>query len=161
MNDKIFHWCELIDKNKDQGSSADFTVRYCGRTSGSPWDRHRRDVTRSVQHKSWFYRFLSLTMNVFPHIIAETEVDTVIDATGSADLLADALDLREQVPIALFGVGVLNMQSGGLNVVVPLTQKDHTTFLTLHTKTATRLQNTRPCSEEMKSLVEKYGDRIR
>jgi hypothetical protein len=161
MNDKIFHWCELIDKNKDQGSSADFTVRYCGRTSGSPWDRHRRDVTRSVQHKSWFYRFLSLTMNVFPHIIAETEVDTVIDATGSADLLADALDLREQVLIALFGVGVLNMQSGGLNVVVPLTQKDHTTFLTLHTKTATRLQNTRPCSEEMKSLVEKYGDRIR
>jgi hypothetical protein len=161
MNDKIFYWLELADSLKNDEEHTQWTVRYAGRTEKSPWSRHAQDMVASSKPKTWFGRFLKVTQQEYPHIIANVEFDIVTNATASTNLSSEVSNLREQLLILLFGIGVVNMQAGGLDVVTPFTEDDQNTFLYLKTNTRNLLRGLQPCPEDIQELVQDYLNRIR
>jgi hypothetical protein len=162
MNDKMYLWLEMAQQaNQANTGNVTWTIRYCGRTEGSPYKRHIIDMKRAATKPTWFSKFLDVTQTELPHIIQDVEIDIVSRATATAALSDELVDLREKVLIALFGVGVVNMQLGGLNVILPRNQDDVKTFLSLGTKTRKRLQSLQDCPEEMKASIGAYGQAIK
>ena len=163
MNDKLFYWLELADSVEEaKRMHTRWTVRYCGMTSGRAWSRHTQDISHaSGKSNTWFGRFLKVTKEEYPEIIDNVQVDVVTGATSGSTLSAVSSDLREQLLISLFGLGVVNAQAGGGDVISPMNTGDEDAFLTLRTKTSSLLQLLQPCSEDVEESIETYVDRAR
>jgi hypothetical protein len=161
MNDKLFHWLELADSIEEaERTRTRWTVRYCGRTDGAAWSRHVGDLSASSgKSKTWFGRFLKATREEYPEIIDNVQIDVVTDATSSSTLSAASSDLREQLLISLFGLGVANAQAGGVDVISPFNEDDQDAFLKLQTNTSNLLKLLQPCLEDIEESIETYIDR--
>jgi hypothetical protein len=132
-HDRIHYWQKRIAEESDD--DATYTLRYCGQTTGSPWERHRGDMYNQLQ--SFFGRFLRVLGQTADGIKVLSCAHVHSIAGVLAQVAADKSDLREQILIAIFGDGALNTQAGGKDVIT-LFREDRDNFDRLRTNT-TRL----------------------
>jgi hypothetical protein len=136
MNGRIFDWLKRLDSMKD---TAYVTLRYCGQTKNRPWDRHVSDIY-STSLSGFLAGFFKALGKYCSEVFASAAVQVVVDASTELALASAHLNLREQVLIALFGDGVLNLQAGGNNVMT-FTNEDQALFVSLRTDTVRSLEN--------------------
>jgi hypothetical protein len=159
MNEKMFIWQEMIHKIGDDADNVVWTLRYGGKTVGSPLSRHVEDLRTARQRAhTWFSHFLKIVQEDFPYIIDDVVVEEVVKATVTRVKSPEILDLREQALIALLGVGSLNMQAGGSDVVSWITQEDEAVFSMLGTNNQASLHRLQRCPDSMRSEIEKYAE---
>ena len=142
MNGLVFDWLKRLDSMED---TAYVTLRYCGQTRNRPWDRHVSDIY-STFLSDFLARFFKALGRYCSEVLASAAVQVFVDAGAELALASAHLNLREQVLIALFGDGVLNLQAGGKNVMT-FTNEDQALFVSLRTDTVRSLENrTQQCS---------------
>ena len=116
-------------------------VRYCGKTQGPLWSRHSADIYSSTSTR-FIVRFFRRIWSLCPNVLAQAIVQTVVPITTFFKLSTKEADLHESVLTALFGDGTLNMEAGGGQGIIILTEADHSAFLSLgptklvHSRTA-------------------------
>ncbi|EAT78581.2 hypothetical protein SNOG_13956 [Parastagonospora nodorum SN15] len=131
-HDRIHYWQNRISEEGAAEDGTVYTLRYCGQTTGSPWERHRGDMYNQLQ------TFLGRLLRVLGQtaqgvkVLTSAKVHTVSAALTQAS--TEISDLREQILIALFGDGALNTQAGGKDVIT-LYKEDRDNFDRLRTNT--------------------------
>ncbi|KAH7379386.1 hypothetical protein DE146DRAFT_626241 [Phaeosphaeria sp. MPI-PUGE-AT-0046c] len=132
-HERVQHWQKRLDEDLNVGEiPAVYTLRYCGQTTGSPWERHRGDMYGQL--KTFFGRFLKV-LGQTPEgieVLKGAKVHTLSDAFQQVS--TQTADLREQIIIALFGDGTLNSQAGGKDIIT-LYREDRDNFDHLQTQT--------------------------
>ncbi|KAF1997087.1 hypothetical protein P154DRAFT_622691 [Amniculicola lignicola CBS 123094] len=131
-------------------------MRYSGQTTGQrAWDRHHNDC--SSRSSGYTNCFLQKTTQMFPHIIKGTVVEE-ITPTKAHDLTPQQLlDVREQVMIALFGDGCLNVEARGKHLFVIQEDEQHA-FESLRTESTKLLRaRSKPCSKAVRQFISTYG----
>ncbi|KAJ4381876.1 hypothetical protein N0V86_003243 [Didymella sp. IMI 355093] len=155
--ERVRYWQQRIEDENDDDTI--FTLRYCGQTKGSPWERHTGDMYSSLE--TFLGRFMVLLgqSDEGKKVLHDVKVHTV---AGAIEYVSqDRADLREQIVIALFRDCLLNTQTGGKDVII-IYNDDRRAFELLHTSTGRLLQSqTRPCTTEELAEIERYGRRIR
>jgi hypothetical protein len=134
------------------------TLRYCGQTSGRPWERHWPDLYKSSL-KTWLAQFHKTVGMMCPGVLTSVTVHTVTGAQLIIPLAAETLDLREQALIALFGDNVLNTEFGGKNIIV-LTEEDHSAFNALRTDFVSLSKKLLNPSNNGLSRIEQYSKAV-
>jgi hypothetical protein len=130
-HDRINYWQKRIMEEPD--NSAVYTLRYCGQTTGNPWERHRGDMYGKLQ--TFFGRFLKVLGQSDEGIKVLSNVKIYTLSGAFQQVPADTADLREQILISLFGDGALNTQAGGKDVIT-LFREDRDNFDSLCTQTS-------------------------
>jgi hypothetical protein len=156
--DQVPYWLKITD---DMDIKSKITLRYCGQTKNRPWDRHVADVSSSAE-SSFIVRFFRLLAKTCPNVLSNTTVQTVTRVSTAFKLLAKDLDLQEQVLIALFGDGTLNIEAGG-NASMNVTGDDHAAFTQLRSKNLVKLlqEGLQPCSVTLRDAVHQYASAVR
>jgi hypothetical protein len=126
--DRIPLWLQITD---DMDPKSYVTLRYCGQTKNRPWDRHVADIYSTVT-TGFLARFFRTVAKWCPDVLSHATVETVVRANADFKQPAKSIDLREQVLIALFGDGTLNVEAGGKDSM-NITNEDHVAFLALGT----------------------------
>jgi hypothetical protein len=155
-HERIHYWQKRIAEEED---GAVYTLRYCGQTTGSPWERHRGDMYNQLQ--TFFGRFLRVLGQSAQgvKVLSGAKVHTVSNALVQAS--SETSDLREQILIALFGDGVLNTQAGGKDVIT-LFKEDRDNFDRLKTNTLRLLETeTRVCTQTEMETLHDYSHSVR
>jgi hypothetical protein len=124
--DKIPLWLQITD---DMEPKSYVTLRYCGQTKNRPWDRHVADIYATAT-TGFLARFFRTVGKWCPDVLSHATVETVVRANVDFRQPAKSTDLREQVLIALFGDGTLNVEAGGKDSM-NVTNEDHVAFLAL------------------------------
>jgi hypothetical protein len=158
INDNMSIWLEMIHRLNGDPEHTIWTLRYGGKTIGSPLKRHLNDLA-AAKNKShtWFSHFLKIIQADFPWIADRAQVEEVVKATTPGVDAPDILDLREQVLIALLGVGSLNIQAGGSDVVGWITKEDESVFSALKTNNSAALATLQKCPDSMRAEIEHYA----
>lgn len=152
MHERAFDWLQRFE-GKDDNSYV--TLRYCGQTKNKPWGRHVSDIY-STSLSEFLGRFFKLLGKRCPDVLSSATVQTVVRASTELPLSYTHLNFREQVLIALFGDGVLNLQARGKNLM-SFTDEDQTTFFSLGSDTVTLLEkHTQACSSATAASVAQY-----
>ncbi|CAN9097540.1 unnamed protein product [Alternaria alternata] len=152
-NDRVQFWQKRIDE--EATGDVLFTLRYCGQTTGNPWERHRGDMYGKLS--TFFGRFLKVLGKTEEgrKVLHDVKIHTVAGAITPVS--EDTSNLREQILIALFGDCALNTQAGGKDVIT-LFKEDRDNFDRLRTQTGLLLMSeTRAMTEEESSWVEEYA----
>jgi hypothetical protein len=129
-------------------------LRYVGQTSSCPIRRHVHDAHASAS--SFLSRFLTTTRTFLPEVITTAIVQEFLFATISEQVSHRIADEREQMIIALFWDGTLNMDVGG-KCHVMIGEDDLRIFSLLGTETTALLSQTTSQSAEKASLVHDYA----
>ncbi|KAF1843744.1 uncharacterized protein K460DRAFT_408067 [Cucurbitaria berberidis CBS 394.84] len=154
---RVFLWLQRMDNEDD---NAYVILRYCGQTKNRPWDRHVSD-TYSTSLSGLFDHFLKKLGQRCCAVLTEALVQVVVDASTELHLPVAQLNLREQVLIAIFGDGVLNLQSGGKDFM-GFNDEDQVAFVSIQSDTIRLLQqHARPCSQAMKDGISQYASEVR
>jgi hypothetical protein len=156
-HERIHYWQKRVAEEEDV--KVIYTLRYCGQTTGSPWERHRGDMYNQLQ--TFFGRFLRVLGQSAQgvKVLSSAQVHTVSSALVQAS--TETSDLREQVLIALFGDGALNTQAGGKDVVT-LFKEDRDNFDRLKTNTLRLLETeTRVCTKAELETLREYSRSVR
>jgi hypothetical protein len=152
-HDKIDYWQKRIMEESE--NNAIYTLRYCGQTTGNPWERHRGDMYGQLQ--TFFGRFLKELGQSTKGIKVLSNVKIYTLSAAFEHVSADASDLREQILIILFGDGALNTQAGGKDVVT-IFREDRDSFDQLRTRTTQLLMSeTREYSDTEIGILSKYS----
>jgi hypothetical protein len=158
MNPRIFIWMERIE-DQNVADSSYLTLRYCGQTKNSPWDRHVSDMY-STSLRSFLGQFYRTAGFACPWVLPEAKVWLVVDASSAAPVAQQHIDLQEQVLIALFGDCVLNTEHGGKDIIT-MTEDDQEVFASLNTTTIKELTRTKPCPPIMLQNLRDYAKNVR
>jgi hypothetical protein len=157
-HDRIHYWQKRIAEEEVDGDVV-YTLRYCGQTTGSPWERHRGDMYNQL--KTFFGRFLRVLGQTAQgvKVLSSAKVHTVSSTLSHAS--TETSDLREQILVALFGDGALNTQAGGKDVVT-LFKEDRNNFDLLRTNTLRLLATeTRVCIKSELEVLSEYSHAVR
>jgi hypothetical protein len=152
-HDRIHYWQKRIIEELE--NNIVYTLRYCGQTTGNPWERHRGDMYGQLQ--TFFGRFLKELGQTEQGVEVLSCVKIHTLSSTFQQVPADTADLREQILIALFGDGALNMQAGGKDIVT-LFREDRDNFDRLKTQTTQLLMTeTRECAQEEGDALKEYA----
>jgi len=156
--DQVSVWLKNTDEMEPTST---ITVRYCGKSTNRPWDRHYNDVMSSAE-SSFIVRFLRMVSKRCPDVLAEATVQIVTRISTTFKRLAQDIDITEQVLIVLFGDGILNIETGG-DSSMKITGDDHTAFTNLGNVNLVKLlrDELRPCPPLMRQAVEQYAGAVR
>ena len=143
-------------------------VRYCGKPQGPAWTRHSADIYSSTSTR-FIVRFFRRIGSLCPNVLAQAIVQTVVPITTTFKLSTKEADLQDSVLIALFGDSTLNLEAGGGQGSITLTEADHSAFISLgptesvHSRTAGKgllLTALRPQPDTNKAVAE-YAAAVR
>ena len=154
--DRLYSWLALL-QHFDENATA--FVRYAGQTTGSPLKRFSRDFHTSAS--SFGRQLMHVTADLYPEIVNNIVIQEFPRA--NITFLSDQRikDFREQVLIALFGEGTLNVESGGVDFTWQPTEDDRDLFQQLKTDTVHRLRHfTIPCSDAKSAELRDWATRI-
>jgi hypothetical protein len=155
-HDRIHYWLRRIAEEPVDDTV--YTLRYCGQTTGNPWERHRGDMYGRLQ--TFFGRFLKVLGQTAQGIKVLNQVKIYTLSGVFQQVPSDSADLREQILIGLFGDGTLNTQAGGKDVVT-LFREDRDNFDRLKTQTTQLLMTeTREYTDIEADALQQYSRAI-